>query len=51
MFDSSLGNDGSVIAQSIEKATDPLLLGADWAANLEICDMINATSDGQNSGI
>lgn len=34
-------NDGSPVAQAIERATDPMLLTTDWGKNLEICDMIN----------
>ena len=30
----------------IKNATDPLLLGPDWAKNLEICDAINEQRDG-----
>uniref|UniRef100_A0A7S2W1F0 VHS domain-containing protein n=1 Tax=Rhizochromulina marina TaxID=1034831 RepID=A0A7S2W1F0_9STRA len=41
-FDSnSPTNDGSPVAQAIERATDPMLLTTDWGKNLEICDMIN----------
>ena len=31
----------TIIAEVIVKSTDPLLLGPDWAANLEVADLIN----------
>jgi hypothetical protein len=51
IFESGVGSDGSPIAQAIEKATDPMLLHADWAKNLEVCDMVNATPEGQTSAV
>lgn len=51
MFSGDVGNDGSPIAQAVEAATSPLLLGTDWSKNLEICDLINATNDGEKSAI
>ncbi|XP_078348635.1 TOM1-like protein 2 isoform X2 [Oculina patagonica] len=34
------------VGQRIEKATDGNLPSEDWAANIEICDIINETDDG-----
>ncbi|XP_058950698.2 TOM1-like protein 2 [Pocillopora verrucosa] len=34
------------VGQRIEKATDGNLPSEDWAANIEICDIINETEDG-----
>ena len=36
----------SAIDQAIERATNELLLGPDWGANLDICDMISADQRG-----
>jgi len=51
MFSAEVGNDGSAIAQAIDAATSPLLLGIDWSKNLEICDLINGTPDGEKSAV
>lgn len=34
------------VGQRIEQATDPSLASENWALNMEICDMINESSDG-----
>ena len=44
-----VGSDGSAIAEAVARATDPLLMGADWSKNLEICDMVDSTPEGQTS--
>ena len=44
-----IGSDGSAIAEAVARATDPLLIGADWSKNLEICDMVDSTPEGQVS--
>jgi len=49
LFASDVGSDGSPIAEAIMKATDPMNMYADWSKNLEICDMINGTAEGQIS--
>lgn len=49
MFDANVGSDGSAIATAIEQATDPMLMHADWSRNLDICDLINDTNEGQIS--
>jgi hypothetical protein len=33
------------LGQLVKSATDPLLLGPDWAKNLEICDSISNSSE------
>ncbi|CAO1371553.1 unnamed protein product [Diamesa serratosioi] len=35
----------SVIGQKIEQATDPSLDNENWALNMEVCDLINESSD------
>jgi hypothetical protein len=51
MFSADVGNDGSPIAQAVESATSPMLLSTDWSKNLEICDLINSTPDGEKSAV
>ena len=42
----------SIIAEVIVRSTDPLLLGPDWAANLEVADLINTyESEGAKEAI
>ena len=36
----------SPLGQLVKSATDPLLLGPDWAKNLEICDNITNSTEG-----
>ncbi|XP_068672676.1 TOM1-like protein 2 isoform X2 [Montipora capricornis] len=38
------------VGQRIEKATDGNLPSEDWAANIEICDIINETDEGPKDG-
>lgn len=40
----SIGKSSSVVIS--EKATDGNLPSEDWAANIEICDIINETEEG-----
>uniref|UniRef100_A0A2K6QY23 Target of myb1 membrane trafficking protein n=1 Tax=Rhinopithecus roxellana TaxID=61622 RepID=A0A2K6QY23_RHIRO len=49
-MDFLLGNPfSSPVGQRIEKATDGSLQSEDWALNMEICDIINETEEGDSA--
>ncbi|CAM9634116.1 unnamed protein product, partial [Choristocarpus tenellus] len=40
------GEFSNPVGAAIEKATSESLVGADWSANIQICDEINRRQDG-----
>mmetsp|Transcript_25470 Transcript_25470/g.33267 ORF Transcript_25470/g.33267 Transcript_25470/m.33267 type:complete len:382 (-) Transcript_25470:402-1547(-) len=47
------GDLSSPVGKAIEKATNELLIGPDWSANMDICDMIknDPTADGSSKAV
>ena len=39
------------VGQMIKSGTDSLLLGPDWAKNLEICDVVSSTREGPENAL
>eukprot|EP01134_Creolimax_fragrantissima_P003095 CFRG3095T1 len=50
-FDLDIFALSSAVGKKIEEATSELLVMEDWALNLEITDMINASNDGPNNSV